>query len=60
LTASATNHVLIHRYLDKVDAAVKAAKQATEGPITLLARSAGGWLARVYLLVWVDMGEIPS
>ena len=40
------------RYLDRVAAAVKAAKQATDGgPITLLAHSAGGWLARVYLLV---------
>ena len=42
----------LSRYLDKVDAAVTAAKEATDGsPITLLAHSAGGWLARVYLLV---------
>lgn len=40
-----------HRYLERVDVAVAAAKQATDGPITLLAHSAGGWLARVYLLV---------
>ncbi len=39
------------RYLNKVDDAVKAAKQATDGPITVLAHSAGGWLSRVYLLV---------
>ena len=28
-----------------------AARQATDGPITILAHSAGGWLSRVYLLV---------
>ena len=51
-----SDHALVypHRYLDKVDAAVKAARQATEGPITLLAHSAGGWMARVYLLVRPD------
>ncbi|CAK0738527.1 hypothetical protein CVIRNUC_001055 [Coccomyxa viridis] len=37
-------------YLNKVDAAVTAARQATDGPITILAHSAGGWLSRVYLL----------
>ena len=40
------------RYLEKVDAAVKAAQEATGGgPITLVAHSAGGWLGRVYMLV---------
>ena len=41
----------LSRYLNKVDAAVAAAKQATDGPITIVAHSAGGWLSRVYLLV---------
>ena len=39
------------RYLTRVDACVKALKEASGGgPISLLAHSAGGWLARVYLL----------
>lgn len=48
------------RYLERVDAAVHAAKERTEGPITLLAHSAGGWLARVYLLVGPNMSYTKS
>ena len=40
------------RYLKKVEASVAEVKErvADGSPITLLAHSAGGWLARVYLL----------
>ena len=42
----------VNWYMDRIDAAVDAAKRATEGaPITLLAHSAGGWLGRVYMKV---------
>lgn len=41
-----------------MDAAVTAAKLATDGPITILAHSAGGWLSRVYLLV--SMNLVPK
>ncbi|EIE27676.1 alpha/beta-hydrolase [Coccomyxa subellipsoidea C-169] len=37
-------------YLERVADAVSGAQKSTDGPITLLAHSAGGWLARVYLL----------
>ena len=49
------------RYLEKVDAAVKLAQEATGGgPVTLLAHSAGGWLGRVYLLVRAFCNPLPS
>ena len=39
------------RYLNRVHAGVQSLREQTEGgPICLLAHSAGGWLARVYLL----------
>ena len=39
------------RYLNRVDACVKDLQRQTRGgPVSLLAHSAGGWLARVYLL----------
>ncbi|KAK9829466.1 hypothetical protein WJX72_006040 [[Myrmecia] bisecta] len=37
-------------YLTRVDEAVAATAEEVDGPVTLLAHSAGGWLARVYLL----------
>ncbi|CAL8463623.1 g3157 [Coccomyxa elongata] len=43
-------------YLERVDAAVKSAQEASDGPVTLLAHSAGGWLARVYLLGYGTRG----
>ena len=38
-------------YLNRIDAAIQAAKQAApDVPVTLLAHSAGGWLGRLYML----------
>lgn len=38
------------RYLDRIKDAIASAKSQSDNPqVTLLAHSAGGWLARVYL-----------
>ena len=45
------NAFYAHRYLNRVDDALKSTSEQTGGgPVTLLAHSAGGWLGRVYLL----------
>lgn len=36
-------------YLHRVDAAIEKSKENSDGPITLLCHSAGGWLGRLYL-----------
>ena len=45
---------MLLRYLKRVHAAVQGMREQLEegGAVTLLAHSAGGWLARVYLLGW--------
>ena len=45
------------RYLKRVHASVEAVKRGCGGgPVTLVAHSAGGWLARVYLLGYGTAG----
>ena len=48
----------LSRYLNHMREAVEESRRQTAGgPVTLLAHSAGGWLARVYLLSFGTEGE---
>ncbi|CAG9461014.1 unnamed protein product [Pedinophyceae sp. YPF-701] len=41
----------VNWYLKRTEAAVKRAREATDGgPVTLLAHSAGGWMGRLYMM----------
>ena len=47
------------RYLNRVDAALKATDEQTSGgPVTIIAHSAGGWLGRIYLLGFGTQGRV--
>jgi len=48
-TGTLTPRPTVDWYLDRVDAAIERSKETSDGPITLLCHSAGGWLGRLYL-----------
>ena len=52
---------LRRRYMNHMQEAVEESRRQTDGgPVTLLAHSAGGWLARVYLLSFGTEGGCPG